>query len=148
MGFLKDAAAMQEDGKKSIEIRRSVQFYDLDPAQIVWHGNYFNYFEDARWELLNRFGVDLFAYYERTKIIFPIIRTATKHIYPLRYRDEFICKATILEARSKIVVGFEIRLAQDGRVCARGRTEQVAVMTPEMEILLRIPDDIRAALES
>jgi len=148
MGFLKDAAMMKEDGKKSIEIRRTVPFYDLDPAQIVWHGNFFNYFEDARWALLNHFGVDLFAYYEKTNIIFPIVRTATKHIYPLRYRDEFVCKATIIEAKSKIVVGFEIRLATDGKICARGRTEQVAVITPEMEIMLRIPDDIRAALES
>lgn len=134
--------------KKSIEIRRTVPFYDLDPMQIVWHGNYFNYFEDARWSLLDHFNIDLYAYYEKTKIIFPIVRTSTKHIYPLRHRDEFICKATLVEARFKIVVDFEIRLVQDGKICARGRTEQVAVLTPEMEILLRIPDDIRAALGS
>lgn len=139
---------INKDDKKSIEVRRTVPFYDLDPMQIVWHGNYFNYFEDARWSLLNHFGIELYAYYEKTKIIFPIVRTATKHIYPLRYRDEFICKATIVEARFKIVVDFEIKLTHDGKVCARGRTEQVAVLTPEMEILLRIPDEIRAALGS
>lgn len=137
-----------KDDKKSIEIRRAVPFYDLDPMQIVWHGNYFNYFEDARWALLDHFGIDLYAYYEKTKIIFPIVRTATKHIYPLRHRDEFICKATLADARFKIVVDFEIRLAEDGKVCARGKTEQVAVLTPEMEILLRIPDEIRTALGS
>ena len=139
---------MEKDDKKSGEIRHSVPFYDLDPMQIVWHGNYFNYFEDARWALLDHFNIDLYAYYEKTKIIFPIVRTATKHIYPLRHRDDFICKATLVEARFKIVVAFEISLAQDGKICARGRTEQVAVLTPEMEILLRIPDDIRAALDS
>jgi acyl-CoA thioester hydrolase len=139
---------MNEDNKKSFEIRRAVPFYDLDPAQIVWHGNFFNYFEDARWALLNHHGVDLYAYYKKTKIIFPVIRTATKHIYPLRHRDEFICKATLIEARIKLVVDFEIKLAADGAICARGRTEQVAVATPEMEILLRIPDEIRTALGS
>jgi len=139
---------MSEAIKKSFEIRRTVPFYDLDPMQIVWHGNFFNYFEDARWALLDHHGVDLYAYYEKTKIIFPIIRTATKHIFPLRHRDEFICKATIIEARFKIVVDFEIKLATNGTICARGRTEQVAVVTPEMEILLRIPDEIRTALGS
>ena len=139
---------MNEANKKSFEIRRTVPFYDLDPMQIVWHGNFFNYFEDARWALLDHHGVDLYAYYEKTKIIFPIIRTATKHIFPLRHRDEFICKATIIEARFKIVVDFEIKLAANGTICARGRTEQVAVVTPEMEILLRIPDEIRTALGS
>lgn len=31
----------------SCEIIHRVPFYDLDPMQIVWHGNYFNYFENA-----------------------------------------------------------------------------------------------------
>ena len=131
---------------KSFEIRKKVPFYDLDPMQIVWHGNYLNYFEDARRALLDHMGVDLYQYYERTGIVFPIIRTATKHIYPLRYGDEFICKATLVDSRFKIVVDFEIRLAADDKVCARGRTEQVAVQAPQMEILLRVPEEIRAAL--
>ena len=131
---------------KSFEIRKKVPFYDLDPMQIVWHGNYLNYFEDARRALLDHMGVDLYQYYERTGIVFPIIRTATKHIYPLRYGDEFICKATLVDSRFKIVVDFEIRLAADDKVCARGRTEQVAVQAPQMEILLRVPEEIRAAM--
>jgi len=133
-------------GKKSFEVRISVPFFDLDPMQIVWHGNYLNYFEDARRAMLDHMGVDLYQYYERTGIVFPIIRTATKHIYPLRYGDEFICKATLVDSRFKIVVDFEIRLAADDKVCARGRTEQVAVQAPQMEILLRVPEEIRAAL--
>jgi acyl-CoA thioester hydrolase len=132
--------------KKSFELRKMVPFYDLDPMQIVWHGNYLNYFEDARRELLEHLGVDLYKYFEKTKTIFPIIRTSTKHIYPLRYRDEFICKATLVDARFKLVVDFEIRLAADDKICARGKTEQVAVLTPTMEIMLRIPDEIRIAL--
>ena len=131
---------------KSFEIRKKVPFYDLDPMQIVWHGNYLNYFEDARRAMLDHMGVDLYQYYERTGIVFPIIRTATKHIYPLRYGDEFVCKATLVDSRFKIVVDFEIRLAADDKVCARGRTEQVAVQAPQMEILLRVPEEIRAAL--
>lgn len=131
---------------RSFEIRKRVPFYDLDPMQIVWHGNYLNYFEDARRAMLDHMGVDLYQYYERTGTIFPIIRTATKHIYPLRYGDEFICKATLVDSRFKIVVDFEIRLAADDKVCARGRTEQVAVQAPQMEILLRVPEEIRAAL--
>jgi acyl-CoA thioester hydrolase len=131
---------------KSFEIRKVVPFYDLDPMQIVWHGNYLNYFEDARRAMFEHRGVDLYKYYEKTNTIFPIIRTATKHIYPLRFGDEFICRATIIDARFKIMVDFEIRLAADNKICARGRTEQVAVLTPTMEILLRVPDEIRAAL--
>jgi len=131
---------------KSFEIQIRVPFFDLDPMQIVWHGNYLNYFEMARAALFEDNGVDLYSYYERHKLIFPIIRTSTKHIFPLRHRDEIICKATLIDAHVKLVVDFEIRKLIDGKVCARGRTEQVTVKTPEMETLFSIPQDIRSAL--
>ncbi len=132
--------------KKTFEVKISVPFFDLDPMQIVWHGNYLNYFEIARAALFEHHGVDLYSYYNREKIIFPIIRTSTKHIFPLRHRDEIICKATLVDANIKLVVDFEIRKTADNSVCARGRTEQVAVKTPEMETLFSIPQDIRSLL--
>jgi acyl-CoA thioester hydrolase len=132
--------------KKTFEVKMSVPFFDLDPMQIVWHGNYLNYFELARAALFKHYGVDLYSYYEREQIIFPIIRTSTKHIFPLRHRDEVIIKATLVDVNIKLVVDFEIRKAADGSVCARGRTEQVAVKTPGMETLFSIPQDIRNGL--
>jgi acyl-CoA thioester hydrolase len=134
------------DNKKSFEVKISVPFFDLDPMQIVWHGNYLNYFEIARAALFDHYGVDLYSYYERFKLIFPIIRTSTKHIYPLRHRDEIIVKAILVDARVKLICDFEIRKAADGMICARGRTEQVTVKVPEMETLFNIPDEIRQAL--
>ena len=135
-----------EGDKKSFEVKISVPFYDLDPMQIVWHGNYLNYFELARAGLFQRYGVDLYNYYDRTRIIFPIIRTQTKHILPLRHRDEIICKATLVDANIKLIVDFEIRKAGENVVCARGRTEQVAVQMPQGETLYSIPADIRDVL--
>jgi acyl-CoA thioester hydrolase len=137
---------MGKENNQSIEVRLKVPFFDLDPLQIVWHGNYFKYFDIARTELFERLGVDLDVFYHKTKILFPVSKTSAKHILPLRSKDEFICKATLTDARVKIVLDFEIRLVSDGRVCARGSTEQVAVKTPEMEIMLKIPDEIREAL--
>lgn len=134
------------ENSKSIEVKYCVPFFDLDPMQIVWHGNYLNYFEIARAALFNSSGVDLYSYHEQHQIIFPIIRTSTKHICPLRFNDEIIIKATLVDARVKLVVDFEIRLVADGKVCARGRTEQVTVKTPEMEMIFAIPEDIRRAL--
>jgi acyl-CoA thioester hydrolase len=51
-----------------------------------------------------------------------------------------------VDANIKLVVDFEIRKVVDGSVCARGRTEQVAVKTPGMETLFSIPQDIRNGL--
>ena len=137
---------MTGNHKHSIEILHKVPFYDLDPMQIVWHGNYFNYFENARVALFAHLGVDLFEFFARTQCLFPITKTSTKHIYPLRYGDEFICKASVVEGKTKIVVDFEIRMKNGGRLCTRGRTEQIAVKAPEMEMMFSVPDEIREAL--
>ncbi|MGZ5781545.1 MAG: acyl-CoA thioesterase, partial [Burkholderiaceae bacterium] len=35
------------------EVELQVQFFDLDPMEIVWHGNYVKYLEIARCALLD-----------------------------------------------------------------------------------------------
>jgi len=64
----------------------------------------------------------------------------------LQYRDKFKCKATVVEARYKIVLEFQIRLLADNQICAKGKGEQVAVKYPEMEMMFEIPKEIRIAL--
>ena len=142
----KNHNAMNSQNLKIHETHFSVPFYDLDPMRMVWHGNYLKYFDTTRAELFYAAGFDPLEYFKKTGYLFPITKTSTKHIVSLRYRDEFKCKATVTEAQYKIVVNFEIRLTGDNQLCARGKSEQVAVKYPDMEIQFEIPDDIRKAL--
>jgi len=128
---------------KSYEVQLKVPFHDLDPVQIVWHGNYFKYFDIARFGLFNQAGIDLYKFYEETKYLFPISKTSTKHIASLGYGEEFISRATIVEASVKIVMDFQIIRLSDKKICAKGRGEQVAVKMPEMELMFEIPQEIR-----
>ncbi len=137
---------MAKKDNMSYEIRLTVPFHDVDPMQIVWHGNYLKYFDIARFELFRNAGVDLWEFFKKTNYLFPITKTTTKHIVPLRYGDEFICKATIIDARIKIVIDFEVRLTGRNEICTKGRGDQVAVKYPELEMMLEIPDEIRKAL--
>jgi len=137
---------MNKHNRISHEIEFTVPFYDLDPMRMVWHGNYLKYFDTTRAELFYAAGFDPLEYFRKTQYLFPITKTSTKHIVSLRYRDAFKCKATVTEAQYKIVVDFEIRLMGDNQLSARGRSEQVAVKYPDMEIQFEIPEDIRNAL--
>jgi len=130
----------------TLEVKLRIPFHDLDPMHVVWHGNYFKYFDIARFELFKQAGVDLYTYSMKRGIIFPVTRSSTKHIIPLRHDDEIICRATVTEAVNKIGIEFEIRLAENGKLCTRGRGEQLAVKLPKMELLLEIPHDVTAAL--
>ncbi len=135
-----------DNGHKSCEVKLTVPFHDLDPMHIVWHGNYMKYFDVARFALFDQCGIDLYEYSNRTLIIFPIIKTNTKHIIALKNKDEFTVKATAHEVKAKIIIDFQIIHSKTGDICTKGRSEQVAVKLPEMEMLFEIPDDIRKAL--
>ena len=137
---------MDTDKKTLCEVNLKVPFHDLDPLQMVWHGNYLKYFDIARSALFIQAGIDLFDYFKQTNYLFPITKTTTKYITPLRYLDEFKSIATVVEAHYKIVIDFQIRLNSNNQICAKGRSEQVAVKYPEMEIMFEIPEDIRNAL--
>ena len=128
------------------EFKRRVPFHDLDPLQIVWHGNYLKYFDIARFGLFKQAGLDLYQYFLTRQLIFPVTRSSAKHIVPLRYDDAIVCRATVTEAVYKIAMSFEIRLAGNGQICTRGKSEQVAVKMPEMEMQFEVPGDVTAAL--
>jgi acyl-CoA thioester hydrolase len=123
-----------------------VPFYDVDTMGVVWHGNYLKYFERARLALLDECGVDLYDTRVPSGYLFPIVRSSVKHVHPLRLRDRFVCRARLIAADRKLVMDFEIRLVEGNRLCARGRTEQVAIRADNFEMQLAIPAEIRDAL--
>ena len=129
----------------STNVTLKVPYYDVDLMQIVWHGNYLKYFDVARQTLFRKYGVDLRRYMEDTRYVFPIVRSTIKYIWPLRFDDEFTCRVVLKEARVRIVLDFEIKLISNGRFCAKGWTEQVAVLLPEMEMVFQIPEEIQKA---
>jgi acyl-CoA thioester hydrolase len=43
-------------------------------------------------------------------------------------------------------MSFELRLTENGQICTRGKSEQVAVKMPEMEMQFEVPGDVTAAL--
>lgn len=131
---------------KSYEKYFVVPFHDLDPMGVMWHGNYFKYLDTTRDSLFQSLGLDLYQVSRDTEYIFPIIRSSIKHVFPLRFRDQFICRAILKEVSHKITVSFELRLSQDRRVIAKAKSEQAAVKMPEMETMFQIPENIKQAL--
>jgi acyl-CoA thioester hydrolase len=130
----------------SASVRRKVPFYDVDMMRVVWNGHYWKYFEEARQALFTQQGLAPFDESGGKGWVFPVIRSEAKYIHPLRLDDEFICTATLKEAKVRIVVDFEVTRVVDGKVCARGSSEQAAVKMPETEMAFMIPKEVQDAL--
>jgi acyl-CoA thioester hydrolase len=108
------------------EVEFTVEFYDLDPMRVVWHGNYINYFEVGRRALLQKLGYD---YYEMEKsgYAFPVIEVSAKYLNSLRYKDRAIVKAILVEYENCLRVKYEIRNTETGVVTTKGVSTQMAV---------------------
>jgi len=110
----------------SHEIRLSPAFHDLDPMNVVWHGNYVRYFEHARCALLEKYGYDYPAMLE-SGYAWPVVDMRLKYVRPLVYGQEVAVRASIVEWENRLKIEYEIRDAGSGQRLTKGYTIQVAV---------------------
>lgn len=102
-----------------------VRFSEVDSMNIVWHGSYPLYFEDAREAFGKDYGLgymDIFGngYYA------PLVELNFKYKKPLVYGQTAAVRITYVPTESaKIVFDYEIFDRTDGTVIATGRSVQV-----------------------
>jgi acyl-CoA thioester hydrolase len=109
----------------SAEIEFSVEFYDLDPLNIVWHGNYMKYFEVVRCALLDKinFGYKII---ETCGYVFPVTDVSIKYIKPLALGDRVRVRAILDEYENCLRILYELYNAQTGELTTKGRSTQMA----------------------
>ena len=103
-----------------------VEFFDLDPMCVVWHGNYLNYFEIGRRVLLQRINYS-YTDMEESGYAFPVIEISVKYIRSLKFEDQAIVKAILVEYENCLKIRYEIRNAKTGVLTTKGVSTQMAV---------------------
>jgi len=108
------------------ETEFTVEFFQLDPMQVVWHGNYINYFEIGRRVLLEKIG---YSYNEMKEsgYAFPVIEVSAKYISSLRFLDRAKIKAILLEYENRLKIQYVIRNVKTGLIVTKGYSTQMAV---------------------
>ena len=133
---------MSERAPQRITIR--VRYAETDKMGVVYHANYFTWFEIGRCELLRAIGRS-YKDMEAAGIGLPVIEAHCEYKSPARYDDELVVttKGTLL---SPARVGFEYEISRpiDATVNAVGRTVHAAVDTTGRPC--RLPDYIRELL--
>ena len=112
---------MELKASKEIEIR----FSEVDMMQVVWHGAYALYFEDAREAFGAKYDISYMGYVDHGYFA-PIVEQTIQYKKPIRYgmkpRIDIIYRPT--EA-AKIVFDYEIVDTSDGSLIATGHSVQV-----------------------
>jgi acyl-CoA thioester hydrolase len=102
------------------------QYYDVDPMNIVWHGNYTRFLEQARAALLDRIGYG-YAEMERSGFGWPIVDLRMRYLRPIRLGQRFRVEAELVEYENRIRIDYRCRDAASGETLNRAQTTQVAV---------------------
>lgn len=122
----------------SHEILLTPAFHDLDPMDVVWHGNYLRYFEQARCALLQQIDYD-YPQMRASGFAWPIVDIRVKYVRPLRYGQSVIVRATFAEWEHRLKIVYEARDAASGQRLTRGYSIQVAVDMATQEMLYVSP---------
>ncbi len=136
--------------KKSLlyaEVEMEVPFQDVDAMQVVWHGNYFRYFEVARSKLLRMIDYD-YAEMRASNYMWPIIETRVRFVQALRYRQLILVGAALMEWENRLKIDYLIRDSHSGARLTTGTTVQCAVDVHNNELQLVSPPALLERLKA
>lgn len=116
---------MELKASKTIDIR----FSEVDAMNVVWHGSYSLYFEDAREEFGKKYDLGYMSFFDNGYFA-PIVELSFQYKKPIKYgmrpRIDIIYRPT--EA-AKIVFDYEIHDTMDDSLIATGHSVQVFMDT-------------------
>jgi acyl-CoA thioester hydrolase len=115
-----------------------VQFFDLDPMEIVWHGHYVKYIEIVRGVLLDTIDYN-YAAMKASGYVWPVIDLHLRYIAPAAYGQRLRLRAEIVEWENRLKIAYLISNAVTGRRLSRATTTQVAVDVATQEMCFVSP---------
>ncbi|TBW29266.1 thioesterase family protein [Gramella sp. KN1008] len=104
-------------------IKLKVRFHECDPLQIVWHGNYFKYFEEGREDFGKNHNIS-YLDAKRNGYATPVVKSVCEHKLPLKYGDEFEVETTFINSEAAKII-FQYKIFSSDKLICTGETTQV-----------------------
>ncbi len=131
---------------KTFTIKRRINFYDCDPAGIIFFSRVFDFAHSA-YELLIQSVEKQVDYWNNNNFVVPIIRSEANYIKPMKYEDEIMINVRVSELRSS---SFELSYNMEndkGELLCIVKTVHVFVNKQNWG-KMEIPEYIKQSLES
>lgn len=109
-----------------VEVETDVPFFHVDAMEVVWHGHYVQYFEQARTALLRSIDYD-YPQMRASGYAWPVVECHIKYVRPARYGQKIRIAARLVEFENRLKIDYTIRDAATGQRLTRAYTVQVAV---------------------
>jgi acyl-CoA thioester hydrolase len=137
---------MRKEGVLQAEIEMVVPFFDVDMMEVVWHGHYVKYFEEARCALLDKLGHN-YRQMRDAGYAWPIIDLQVRYIRGAQFGQRIKVRADLVEWENRLKINYLITDIATGERMTRGSSVQVAVEIATREMLLASPRVFVEAVE-
>ena len=122
----------------SAEVELQVQFFDLDPMEIVWHGRYVKYLEIVRCALLDKIGYN-YPQMKQSGYAWPVIDMQLRYVGSAVFGQKLKLRADIVEWENRLKIDYLITDAGTGQRLNRASTTMVAVDMASKEMCFASP---------
>jgi acyl-CoA thioester hydrolase len=130
---------MRASGCFSTAIELVVPFFDVDSLEVVWHGHYVKYMEQARCALLDAMGHG-YARMRDTGFAWPVIDLQVRYARAARFGQALTVRADLMEWQNRLRIHYTVTDSATGERLTRGSTIQVAVALSDGSMQLVSPD--------
>ncbi|AAK78252.1 MULTISPECIES: acyl-CoA thioesterase [Clostridium] len=115
--------------------RIKVRYAETDKMGIVYHANYYVYFEAAREDLIEGAGIK-YSDMEDIGIMMPLVETKCKYHEGAKYGDYILVETTLGKLSPiKVEINYRVLRESDGKLLAEGQTTQVFVDAQNFKII-------------
>ncbi len=137
---------MTAAGRRAVETRFRVRYFETDAMGIVHHAAYITWFEEGRSEFTRAMGYP-YSRMEREGISLAVAEVTARYHRPARYDDEIIVRAELAQLGSRgMTFSYEVRRAADGELLVTGASKHISVDKDGR--VTRLPQELRDALGS
>ena len=121
-----------------------ISFEDLDPMNIVWHGNYMKYMEQARCDMLAKLN---YTYMDMKKenVGYPVAKMKVKYIKPSTLNDVLTVVTSVEMIEPSLNLKYEIY--KNNEKIFEATTMQIGINMVTGESVYTAPEGLKRAIE-
>ena len=125
----------------SSEKEFNIRFSEVDSMNIVWHGSYALYFEDAREAFGKKYSLEYLYMFDQGYYA-PLVELHFEYKKPLKYKDNAKIVITYRDTESaKLIFDYQIFLLPDNVLVATGHSVQV-FLDMNYDLMWSVPEFI------
>lgn len=130
----------------SSEYELKVSFEDLDLMNIVWHGNYMRYLEQARCDMFSKLG---YTYMDMKDdgFVYPVAKMSVKYIKPAQFMDILLVKSEIISIEPSLDIKYKIFNKITNEKIFEGSTMQICYDLHKKQSVYSAPECLSKSID-